>query len=240
MVMEYAAGSQDYFWVRPGNYYLYKNIEKNYWHFHDSDFHFTFGFAVDGAISDSKTLLEAKINDYAKTNLGIPISFRPLLDNLRTNKENEAFFMDAFKQFTEKVFNLNAVEKRIDAMVGLISEDVYSDLHLERISNFSGPELQVFNYNETYFESQVKDVDAQPGQINCFPIKYWIKTRQESLVQQLGITIPNKINTPLGYYEPAVHKVKEEMEGNIENGGNTIFTHQGLIYIIILSFIFFI
>lgn len=239
MVMEYAAGAQDNFWIRPGNYYLYKDMKNNYWHFHDSDFHFTFGLAVDGAISDSKTLLDAQINDYAKTNPGIPTTFRPLLDNLRTNPQNEAFFMDAFKKFTEKVFNLNSVESRIDAIVDLIREDVYWDLNLEKLGTFSSPELQVFNYNETYFESQVKDNNAYPGQINYFPIKYWIKTRQDSLAQQLGITIPDKIDASLGYYEPATHKIKKNVENNVDSGSISIntFTDRKLVITILISLI---
>jgi len=235
MVMEYAAGAQDNFWIRPGNYYLYKDMAKNYWHFHDSDFHFTFGLAVDGAISDSKTLLDATIEGYAKTNPGIPTFERPLLDNLRKNPKNEAFFMEAFKKFTEKVFNLNAVEGRIDAMVDLIHEDVKWDLNLEKLSTFTGPELQIFNYNNTYFESQVKDVNAYPGQINYFPIKYWIKTRQDSLAQQLSITIPEKVDASLGYYEPATHKIKNEEKNGIISEIKPNFS----ILICLLSIVFY-
>jgi len=238
LVMEYAAGAQDNFWLRPGNYYLYKDMKKNYWHFHDSDFHFSFGLAVDGAISESKSILDAPISNYTAINPGIPTTSRPLIDNLRTTPENEAFFMDAFKQFTQKIFNLNAVEGRIDAMVDLIREDVYSDLHLEKVSQFSGPELQVFNYNETYFESQVKDVTASPDQINYFPIKYWIKARQESLVQQLGITIPEKVDTSvLGFYEPAIHTIEssESSEASIYH-----LTPMSLLCAVILSLLLYI
>jgi len=222
MALEYAAGAIDNFWFRPGNYYVYKDIEKNYWHFLDADFHFTFGSGIGGVVSDTKPLLDATIENYAKTNTGMPNSARPLLDNLRKNPKNEAFFMDTFKKMTQTVFNLNALEARIDAMADLIREDVYWDLKLEKLSTFVSEKLKVYNFSEDDFESQVKDVEAAPGQTNNYPIKYWIKTRQESLAQQLGITIPDKVEAPLGYYEPLVHKSEKKIFGESADSSGTI------------------
>ncbi|ORX84240.1 hypothetical protein BCR32DRAFT_291466 [Anaeromyces robustus] len=236
MVMEYAAGAIDNFWFRPGNYYLYKDMAKNYWHFLDADFHFSFGYGVGGAIVDTKPLLDATINNYASTNIGMTNTKRPLIDNLRNNPENEAFFMDTFKLFTQKVFNLNALEGRIDAMADLIREDVYWDLKLEKVSGFSDPlKLMVYNYNETYFESQVKDTEAAPGQANIFPIKYWIKARQESLCNQLSIAIPSKIDDSLGYYEPLIHKSENKISPNGDSSNG--FTMKGIYSAILISMI---
>jgi spore coat protein CotH len=219
MVMEYAAGGVDNFWFRPGNYYLYKDMKKNYWHFLDADFHFSFGVGIGvNGIMSTQPLLDATIDTYTSANAGMPITSRPLIDNLRSNQANEGFFMDTFKAFTQKVFNLNALEKRIDAMADLIREDVYWDLKLEKVSKFNDPvKLKVYDYNENDFESQVKETGANSTLPNIFPIKYWIKTRQDSLATQLGITIPDKVDDSLGYYEPLVHKLKTEKPVAVAN-----------------------
>lgn len=239
MALEYAAGAIDNFWFRPGNYYIYKDIEKDYWHFLDADFHFTFGSGIGGVVNDTKPLLDATIENYAKTNTGMPNSSRPLLDNLRKNPENEAFFMDVFKKMTQTVFNLNALEERIDAMADLIREDVYWDVKLEKLSTFVSPKLKVYNFNENDFETQVKDVEAAPGQTNNFPIKYWIKTRQESLAQQLGITIPDKIEAPLGYYESLFHKSEKEIFSSNDNKINISYGFYSILLLTIITLVFF-
>jgi len=221
MAMEYAAGGVDNFWFRPGNYYLYKDLKKNYWYFLDADFHFSFGVGIGvNGIMDTQPLLDATIENYTSANVGMPNTKRPLLDNLRTNPANEKFFMDTFKALTQKVFNLNALEKRIDAMADLIREDVYWDLKLEKVSKFNNLlKLKVYNYNENDFESQIKETGPTSTQPNIFPIKYWIKTRQESIAKQLGFTIPEKVDASLGYYEPLVHKSEAKYLG--EESANT-------------------
>lgn len=244
LAMEYAAGGVDNFWFRPGNYYLYKDLKKNYWHFLDADFHFSFGVGIGvNGIMDTQPLLDATIDTYTSANVGMPDTKRPLIDNLRTNPANEKFFMDTFKALTQKVFNLNALEERIDAMADLIREDVYWDLKLEKVSKFNNLlKLKVYEYNENDFESQIKETGPVSTQPNIFPIKYWIKTRQESIANQLGFTIPEQVDASLGYYEPLVHKKEAKYLGE-ESGAisfnsitqKTIFSTL-VLYLILLIF----
>lgn len=194
MAIEYAAGAIDNYWYKPGNYFIFKDATANNWYFLDSDFHFTFG--VGG---ETKTLLDSTMQTYASTNAELQTAARPLLDNLLSNPQNQAFFQDVFKRLLETSFNIEALRPRIDSLADLIREDVQWDVNIPRVSQMAGAENMGYTYE--HFVNQVESETADPMIVNEFPLKYWIMTKGQMIANEIGIPYPTVVDTQLGVVE---------------------------------------
>jgi len=201
MVVEYAAGGVDNFWIRPGNYFIFKDVKKNKWNFIDCDFHYTLGLS-----KKSEKLMNYSINDYTKFNDEINTTSRPILDKIRKVSDDESFFMDAFKKLIQYVFNINALGPRIDSLADMIREDAYWDLKLTRMSKLS--DANDFKFTSKDFESHVKDTSVSSSN-QSLPLKYWIIKRSKNIADQLNISVPTSLmKSSLGNFECSYDSIK--------------------------------
>lgn len=197
MAMEYLAGAVDNYWSRPGNYYLYKNVNYNggYWYFLDSDFHYSFGVGGDTDLS-----LNATIDTYASINTEVRPS-RPLLDNLRKIKRNDDFLKEVFIRLLNTSFNVNAIFPRIDSLAKLLADDVLWDSALPRVSGHNQTEDFKFTIDDFYLQTQSL---VGEGLVDNYPLKYWIKEKGERLARELGVEYPTTVDYSLGEVETLV------------------------------------
>ncbi|KAL6620840.1 hypothetical protein LY90DRAFT_708252 [Neocallimastix californiae] len=198
MAMQYAAYANDNYWMNPGNYFLFKNVVENYWYFLDNDFHISFGLGG----SPSKAI-KAKLDEYI--NLSEVDKERPLLDIARKVADNDAYLKNVLKRMVKTIFNINAVGPRIDSLVELIRDDVYWDSKLERVNKHSGA-YGDYHYTTKDFEEQVTSID---GNGYPTPLKKWIIEKSKVIANEFGTTVPTKVDTSLGYYEPKYETVKK-------------------------------
>jgi len=205
MAVEYAAGGMDNYWLRPGNYYIFKDMKKNQWSFIDCDFHYSLGLSGN---NNADKLLTYTIKNYPKYNTKITTS-RPLLDNIRKIKSNETYFMNVFKNLVKYSFNINALGPRIDSLASLIREDVYWDLKLPRVSGLKNASDN--GYTSKHFEAQVKNTSISSSTHELFPLKYWIIKRSQMIASQLGVSVPSSlVKSSLGNYSNVYDSVKDK------------------------------
>jgi len=196
MVVEYAAGGMDNYWLRPGNFFIFKDNRRDQWSFIDCDYHYSLGLSGN---NNADKLLTYTINNYPKYNTQLSTTARPLLDNIRKISSNETFFMNAFKNFIKYAFNIHALGPRIDSLADLIREDVYWDLKLPRVSGYSKANDRGFTTQN--FEAQVKNTSVPSGTHELFPLKYWIIKRSQMMAEQLNVSLPSSlVKSSLGYY----------------------------------------
>jgi len=230
MAMEFMAGAVDNYWSRPGNFYVFKNMNYNegQWLFLDSDFHYTFG------IGDNKLneYITTTIDDYASLNEEVDPS-RPLLDNLRALPENEEYFKNVFVRLINTAFHVDALFPRIDSLADLIRDDVTWDVNLPRVSGYADAEN--FNFTLKDFEEQVSS--EEPGCENLpdlIPLKCWIRHRGKNTAEQFNIEYPSAPDKSLGEVETLVQTNVENFATKISSGSLISLT----IITIIISFIF--
>jgi len=200
MAMEYMGGAVDNFWSRPGNYYLFKNLNFNdgEWLFLDSDFHYSFGIGGEGL----NNYLACTIDEYASLNQEVPPE-RPLLDNIRKVKENEDYFKNIFIRLINTAFHVDAVFPRLESLAELIREDVEWDLTLPRVSGYTGAED--FKFTISDFEQQIKDEDDNcTNQENLIPLRCWIRNKGNNIAKELGIEYPKAPDRSMGDVETLV------------------------------------
>jgi len=186
MAVEYAAAAMDNYWIRPGNFYIFKDMTRDQWSFIDCDLHLAFGISGN---EDANKLLPLTVKDYVKYNDEISTA-RPLLDNIRKVSSNESYFKEVFNNLVKYAFNIHALGPRIDSLADLIREDVYWDLKLSRVSGYS--KAKDFGYSSSDFEAHVKNTSASSS-AHAFPLKYWIKKRSELIASQFGFSVPSSL-----------------------------------------------
>ncbi|OUM57236.1 hypothetical protein PIROE2DRAFT_48887, partial [Piromyces sp. E2] len=177
MAVEFLAYAGDNFWMKPGNYFIFKDIAKNMWHFIDSDFDLTFGHG------DPSDVIGSTIDNYVKISKEISTA-RPLIDNLRKVSSNNDFLKSAIKRLIQTSFNINVLEKRIDSLASMIKEDVIWDFNLARY-NKNYREGRKYGYSINDFEKQINSTRADYP----YPLKYWIKERSKKVASQMNISI---------------------------------------------------
>jgi len=200
MAMEYMAGAIDNFWSRPGNYYLFKNMNYNdgEWLFLDNDFHYSFGIGGEGL----NNLLASSVDDYSALNQEVdPV--RPLIDNIRSVKENEDFFKNVFVRLINTAFHVDAIFPRIDSLAELIRDDVEWDSTLPRVSGYQGAEDFSFTLND--FEYQITNEDEGcADRDNLIPLRCWIRNKGHNIANELNVNYPNAPDRSLGDVETLV------------------------------------
>jgi len=205
MAVEYAAGGMDNYWLRPGNYYIFKDMKRNHWSFIDCDFHFSLGLSGN---DNTDKLINYSIAKYTNYNTKLKTSSRPLLDNIRKNKNNENYFMNVFKNLIKYSFNIHALGPRIDSLADLIREDVKWDVSLPKVSGLKNAKDNKYTFK--HFEAQVKNTSIAKNTHELFPLKYWIMARSEMMAKQLNISVPKSlVKSSLGFFECNYDSVKD-------------------------------
>ncbi|ORX77032.1 hypothetical protein BCR32DRAFT_295874 [Anaeromyces robustus] len=216
MVVEYLAYGTDNYWQEESNYFLFKNIVNGggKWYFIDSDFDMTFGHGSPGkalrtSIDKYPTLKSDKSNS------------RPFIDNIRKNSDNNKYLKEAFKKVINTCFNNNALGPRIDSFAELIREDALWDYKLKRMNTYTGRELNERKYSESNFNREISNASNSDYP---YPIKKWIIERSKQVASELGISVPSKPNTSLGYFEPEYESNKAKDENGNPSASTTTTT----------------
>jgi len=195
MAMEYIAGAIDNYWERPGNYYLYKNINFNdgEWLFLDNDFHYSFGVGGERL----NEVLSCTIDNYASFNEEIPPE-RPLLDKIRSFQENEDYFRDVLNRLIHTAYHVNAVFPRLESLAELIKEDVAWDFSLPKVSGHAEATNYDFTMND--FEYQIYNEDNGCTDLNdMISLRCWIKNKGHNVAKELGVEYPANPDENLGF-----------------------------------------
>jgi len=194
MAMEFLSGAVDNYWNKPGNFYVIKDVSRDQWYFHDSDFHYTFGCG-----GDSDAMMNTPISQYPpllEENVG---KERAPLDGIRSRQENEAKFNEIFKRLISTSFNPSALYPRMESLATLIKEDAYWDFTLPKTNPNPTADLDMVYTNENF---DINVYSEQPSTENGnVPIITFINTRLNNIAQELGIQIPATYESDLGFVE---------------------------------------
>jgi len=191
MALEYAAYASDNYWILPSNFYLFNDVANKYWYFIDCDFDNTLGNG-----GSPFRAMKIPFKDYITVSY-VPEVSRALLDNLRTDDDNEKFIQDVIKKMVETFYNIDILGPRIDSLVELIKDDVRWDFSLERMSKYARKRIVTFTFDQ--FETQTNDTITYEVPI---PLKMWITEKSKAIAKEFDITFSSKIDDKLGYYEP--------------------------------------
>jgi len=194
MIMEFLAGAMDNFWCKPGNYFLFKDNEKNQWYFHDADFHYSFG-----AGGEQEMMLTTPLHQYppkVEVDVDVPAT-RPPLDAIRSHQEDE--FIGIFHRLLKSGFHKEAIFPRIDSLASLIREDVEWSLGIPGVSQAATQDIDA-SYTINDFIQQVTSLEGE-GIYGITPLKYFIGTKIDLLSKELNIEIPQEFDNSLGYVE---------------------------------------
>lgn len=192
MVTEFLAGGVDNYWNKPGNFYLFKDADKNKWYFHDSDFHYTFG--VGGNLDDMMNTPLAQYPPLLEENV---TKDRAPLDALRAHKEDK--FSEIIDRLVKTSFNPSAINPRLDSLAKLIKDDAYWDFTLPKTNPNPTQDVELIFTNED-FDAHALSEQATAN-TEMMPIRAFIAGRLNNVAQELGINIPNSFEDDLGFVE---------------------------------------
>ncbi|ORX77444.1 hypothetical protein BCR32DRAFT_295605 [Anaeromyces robustus] len=201
LAMEFMGYATDNYWLKPGNYYIFKNTATDYWTFLDSDFDQTFGIGGEPSKAYSSTLDNyIKLNDEDE----FTTTSRPLVDIIRKNDNNNENLKNILKKMIQTFFNINVAGPRIDSLAEMIKEDALWDYGLARMNKMSG-KIKTHKYTSSDFTLQTTNTSKSTYP---YPIKKWIIDRSKNVASQLKISVPSSPSTSLGYFEPNYETVK--------------------------------
>ncbi|ORX55497.1 coth-domain-containing protein [Piromyces finnis] len=195
MAVEFLAGAIDNYWNKPGNYFLYKDVAKGKWYFHDADFHFSFG--VGG---EPDLMINTPLSDYPPIHDPKVDKARPPLDAILSRPENKARFTQIFDRLLKTSFHTGSLYSRIDSFVELIYEDAQWDYSIPRVSQLVGQHDTELNYNFDDFLTHVTSTQ-EVSRFETVPLKYFIRNKIALVSQELGIQVPEQYETDLGMVE---------------------------------------
>jgi len=194
MVLEFLGGAIDNYWNKPGNYFIFKDNEKNKWYFHDADFHYTFGVGGKPEVMSGTPLA-----NYPPGFDDIDTA-RPPLDAMLSHPENKEKFNEIFQRLFSTSFHKDALYPRIESLARLIREDVEWDFSIPRVSQAEVQEEADIIYNMNDFDTHINSEQAN-SRYGTVPLKYFINTRIELVANELNIQIPPALDNSLGYVE---------------------------------------
>jgi len=222
MAMEFMGGAIDNYWNRPGNYYLYKNMNYNdgQWLFLDSDFHYSFG--IGGSLLSE--YLASNIDGFTSVNDEDGIGpERPLLDNIRKNPDNEKYFKEVFARLINTSFHVDAIFPRIDSLAELIRDDALWDYDLPRVSGYPGAEN--FQYTASDFDNQINNIESGcETSAATIPLKCWIKNKGLNVASELGIDYPKTPDSSKGTVETLVQTNEKDAAISKAQASTSMFT----------------
>jgi len=225
MAAEYLAGAIDNYWNKPGNFFLFKDVAKNQWYFHDADFHFSFG--VGGT---PELMLNTPISQYPPNDNENVRRDRPPLDAILSRPENKAKFNQIFERLLKTSFHTSVLFPRIDSFRTLIDEDVKWDFSIPRVSQSQNQHDTELNYNYDDFTQHITSLDSF-GRFETVPLKYFINTKINLVSQELGIQVPSQYETDLGMVENPSQKDSNKTSDSSKTISFTVFTTLMAIFI---------
>ncbi|GJJ69244.1 spore coat protein H [Entomortierella parvispora] len=170
MVMEYLAGAWDSYWWKGNNFFMYYNPVNARWQFIATDFDSTFS---DGGRADVLTTYKK----FAASRMRRSGKDHPLVSKLiYKNKEINALFEKTLLTVTQKVFNPNVLNPRLDAYAKMIEDEVKWDLAINRSKN---PGKKSFSFDD--FQKSMNG----PVTGVTIGIKPWIAGRAKDVPPQI-------------------------------------------------------
>jgi len=228
MAMEFVAGGIDNYWIKPGNYYVFKDLTKNKWYFHDADFHFSFG--VGGEVN---TLLSTSLADYPPLFDQGVIKSRGPLDAILSHPENVSKFHEIFGRLLSTALHPDVFYPRLESLADLIREDAQWDFTLPRVNQ--NPLIDAtLSYTAQDFETHVKS--DQIINEDEAPIRYFLNTRISSLATELGIQVPAAHLEDLGYVENPNQNKGSDKSGAIETVSWSVFSSLFVLFLTLMLY----
>jgi len=213
MAVEFLAGAIDNFWSKPGNYFLFRDNDRNQWYFHDADFHFTFG--VGG---QPNLMLNTPLQQYPPGFDNVTTA-RPPLDAIRSRPENASKFNEIFHRLLSTSFHTGSIFPRIDSMASLIREDAEWDFGIQRVSQALDQIDVEFNYNKDDFLVHTTSMESR-DRFGDVPVRFFIYNKIKLISQELNIEIPSEPLNDLGYVEfPNAEDKNSDKEKNKDKSG---------------------
>jgi len=214
LAAEFINGGVDNFWNKPGNFFIFKDVAKNQWYFHDADFHYSFG--VGG---DFEAMLYTPLANYPP-DLGEGISMaRPPVDALLSHPENKAKLNEIVDRLLKTSFHTGALYPRIESLANLIKEDVEWDFSLPRVSLNNNIEDADLVYTLDDFENNVYQIE-ESGKFGINTLRYYIENKINTVAQELGTQVPANPLNDLGYVE-VPQKDNDDKNGKSGKSGNS-------------------
>jgi len=192
MVTEFLAGGIDNYWNKPGNYYLFKDSNKNKWYFHDSDFHFTFG--VGGNTNEMMNTPLAQYPPLTEENV---TKERAPLDALRAHQADK--FTEIIDRLVKTSLNPSAYNPRLDSLAKLVKDDAYWDFTLPKTNPSPSADVDLVYTNEDFDSHALSD--QANANVETMPIRAFLNGRLSNVAKELSIQIPNSFENDLGLVE---------------------------------------
>ncbi|ORX81429.1 hypothetical protein BCR32DRAFT_293284 [Anaeromyces robustus] len=221
LAMEFLGGGVDNYWANPGNFFVYKDAEKNQWFFQDCDFHYTFG--VKWA---EKQMLMTPLSKFPPSILedDKDDKTRPPLDAILEHQEHKDKLNKIFERILKTSYHQNALFPRLESLTNLIREDAHWDVTLTRTNVNPTHGLQnVYTIDDFENEATSEKPDGFSG---GYTLRYFIKTKATLLAEELNLTIPVDYESNLGYYENLSFNEDEDSDrsGSLKTISINIFT----------------
>jgi len=194
MVLEFLAGAIDNYWSKPGNYFLFKDSEKNKWYFHDADFHYSLGVGGKPEI-----MIGTPLAQYPPGFDDVDTA-RPPLDAILSHPEHKTKFLEIFQRLFSTSFHKEALYPRIESLASLIREDVEWDFGIPRVSQSENQVEADIIYNIDDFNTHINSEEGV-SRYGTVPIKFFINSKIDLVSNELNIQIPQTIDNSLGYVD---------------------------------------
>jgi len=211
MAVEFLAGAIDNFWSKPGNYFLFRDNDRNQWYFHDADFHFTFGV---GGQPDK--MLNTPLNLYPPGFDNVTTA-RPPLDAILSRPDNASKFNEIFHRLFSTSFHTGSIFPRIDSMISLIREDADWDFGIPRVSQALDQIDVEYDYKIDDFLVHTTGMKSR-DRFGDVPIRFFIYNKIKLLSEELNIQIPSEPLNDLGYVEYPKAEEKNSEKNKDESG----------------------
>ncbi|KAG0035588.1 hypothetical protein BGZ81_005566 [Podila clonocystis] len=171
MAVEYLGGTWDGYWWKGNNFFMYFNPTTNIWQWVPTDFDSTFS---NGNLKD----VEVPYKQFAASRLKRAGKDHPLITKLiYKNKDINSQFEKTLLTLATSVFNLKALEPRINAYEKMIQDEVKWDLTIDRSKNPG----KTFGYTIDDFH---KSITGPVKNVNN-GIKPWINYRAKDVPKQI-------------------------------------------------------
>jgi len=232
MAAEFLGGAVDNYWNKPGNFFIFKDADKNQWYYHDADFHYTFG-----AGGDSEAMINSPLSEYPPVDEEGVSRTRPPLDALLSKPENQEKLNGIIDRLLKTSFHTGALYPRIESLASLIKEDVEWDFSLPKVSLAGDLEDTDLVYSIDDFIKHTTSLE-EDGDFDTTTLRYFISNRINNAAKELGIKIPEKPLNDLGYVEVKVSSDtgSESSSDSVQSVSWSIFSS---IVVLFISFILY-
>ncbi|CAM0134884.1 hypothetical protein VKS41_000546 [Umbelopsis sp. WA50703] len=170
MTLEFLNAAWDNYWVSASNYYIYHDPKKNQLQWLTYDLDYTIGNGIE---TPQKHLLTDTYSKYSKDQPP-----RVLIDTLLASSSYKKNFETILKNVLENLYKPAILNKRIDGLVSLITDDVAWDRSLKRVAKGDDWEWDLSDFKHSLTAGFGED-----GQY--YGLKEWITKKYNAVHKQL-------------------------------------------------------